>query len=107
LDEVISRYILVTFHHSKTYFPKLPFSLLKTLAASQHESNTLLIAYIYKKLGLLHYNYYDSAMSRDQYGEKLSQELSKKFEKNQEDIYELLKDKQEQAIKRAKKLKKF
>ncbi|MHA0856185.1 RloB family protein [Paenibacillus sp. CMAA1364] len=56
---------------------------------------------------LLHYNYYDSAMSRDQYSEKLSLELGRKYEKNQKDIYELLKDKQEQAIKRAKKLRKF
>lgn len=56
---------------------------------------------------LLHFNYYDSAMSRDQYSVKLSQELGKKYEKNQDDIYDLLKDKQEQAINRAKKLRKF
>ncbi|MDF2651270.1 MAG: hypothetical protein K0Q73_7075 [Paenibacillus sp.] len=56
---------------------------------------------------LLHFNYYDSAMSRIQYGSKLSEQMGRKYEKNHVDIYETLKDKQELAIKRAKKLKKY
>jgi hypothetical protein len=56
---------------------------------------------------LLHYNFYDSAMSRTQYGEKLSELMQRKYEKKQTDIYEHLKDRQESAIKNAKKLQKY
>ncbi|OIK10068.1 RloB family protein [Bacillus sp. MUM 13] len=55
---------------------------------------------------LLHYNYYDAAMSRTQYIDKLTELMQRKYEKKQQDIYELLKDKQERAIKFAKKLQK-
>jgi hypothetical protein len=44
---------------------------------------------------LQHFNYYDSAMSRIQYGDKLSEQFGRKYMKNHVDIYELLRDKQE------------
>ena len=39
---------------------------------------------------LLHFGYYDSAMSRTQYGEKLSVKLESKYDKNRTDMYEVL-----------------
>lgn len=56
---------------------------------------------------MLHFNYYDSAMSRTQYSDKLSQLLDRKYEKNLDDIYDLLKDKQDKAIANANRLRKF
>lgn len=56
---------------------------------------------------MLHFNYYDTAMSRTQYGEKLTQLLKKKYEKNDKQIYSNLVPYQMQAIKLSKKLRKF
>jgi hypothetical protein len=53
---------------------------------------------------LLHFNYYDAALSRNQYCEKLSELLSFRYRKNKEDMYELLKSKQADAIRNAKRL---
>lgn len=56
---------------------------------------------------LLHFHYYDSGISRTQYGDMLTALMGRKYIKNQKDIYELLKDKQDQAIKWSKKLQKY
>ena len=53
---------------------------------------------------LLHYNYYDSALSRDQYKEKLTELLGKTYIKNEEGIYYLLQKRQNIAIQNARKL---
>jgi len=53
---------------------------------------------------LLHFNYYDSAMSRHQYQEKLTELLGYKYEKNSENMYQELHDKQPEAIRNAKRL---
>lgn len=55
---------------------------------------------------LLHFHYYDTAMHRDEYEEKLStkENLGFPYKKNLEDMYEILLDKQEKAIKHAETL---
>jgi hypothetical protein len=56
---------------------------------------------------LLHFNYYDSALDRTQYCEKLSELLGQKYEKNDRDMYKKLIEKQPKAIENAKRLLKF
>lgn len=53
---------------------------------------------------LLHFNYYYSAISRQQYREKLTELLGHKYEKNSENMYQELEDKQPDAIRNAEKL---
>ena len=53
---------------------------------------------------LLHFNYYNAGMHRNNYFEKLSQLLKAPYTKNKEDMYELLKNKTNIAIKNARKL---
>lgn len=57
---------------------------------------------------LLHFYYYDAAIKRNQYFEKLSDEMIKlfgiKYEKNNLIMYDILKSRQNLAIKHAKKL---
>lgn len=53
---------------------------------------------------LLHFNYYNTAISRSQYIEKLSKLLGEEYKKNSTTIYMKLKNKQETAIRNAKKL---
>lgn len=71
------------------------------------EENDIKIAYsneAFELWYLLHFNYYDSAISRKQYGDKLSELLGYKYEKNSNSIYDDLLDKQPDAIRNAKKL---
>ncbi len=53
---------------------------------------------------LLHFNYYDAALSRAAYPDKLSALLRFKYTKNSNTIYNVLEDKQDTAIKNARKL---
>ncbi len=53
---------------------------------------------------LLHYEYYTSDTHRSKINQKLTQRLGTKYEKNAEQIYKQLKDKESQAIKNARKL---
>jgi hypothetical protein len=53
---------------------------------------------------LLHFNYHDTALSRDLYGQKLSQCLGARYEKNSKDMYQRLAGKQEDAIRNAARL---
>jgi hypothetical protein len=53
---------------------------------------------------LLHFNYYDSALSREQYKEKLSGLINKVYRKNDPDMYKLLEKRQSTAIQNAQKL---
>ncbi|MDR1129858.1 MAG: RloB family protein [Prevotellaceae bacterium] len=53
---------------------------------------------------MLHYHYYDTALSREQYKEKLTGLLEKPYQKNDEGMYQLLQKRQETAIKNAQKL---
>jgi hypothetical protein len=53
---------------------------------------------------LLHFNYYDTAMHRNDYFDKLSTLLKQKYEKNNENMYSLLKKRIDTAIRNASKL---
>lgn len=53
---------------------------------------------------LLHFNYYNTAISRKDYQNMLTKLLGHEYKKNSEMIYEELKDKQQDAIKHAKRL---
>jgi hypothetical protein len=53
---------------------------------------------------LLHFHYYQTAISRHDYVLKLSSLMGKRYEKNSTSMYELLNSKQETAIKNAKRL---
>jgi hypothetical protein len=53
---------------------------------------------------MLHFNYYDMALSRSQYIKKLSELLKKTYLKNDEGIYELLESRQAQALQNARNL---
>jgi hypothetical protein len=53
---------------------------------------------------LLHFHYYHTAISRKDYQNMLTNLLGNEYKKNSETIYEELKDKQQDAIKHAKRL---
>ncbi|MEG4441199.1 RloB family protein [Microcoleus sp. AT9_B4] len=53
---------------------------------------------------LLHFNFYKTRISRQRYPNMLTRLLGHEYKKNSETIYEELKDKQENAIKNAKRL---
>jgi hypothetical protein len=56
---------------------------------------------------LLHFDYYDTALSRTQYKEKLTDRLRTEYLKNDTEMYNRLKDSQGIAIQNAKKLYNF
>ncbi len=85
-------------------FPKQNFNRA-FLLAKKH--NKIKIAYsneAFELWYLLHFHYFNTGISRDQYKDKLSKELGYKYEKNSKTMYEILKDKQAIAIKHAKNL---
>ena len=53
---------------------------------------------------LLHYHYYDAALSREQYKEKLTELMKKVYRKNDEDMYKIFEKRQGIAIQNARKL---
>ena len=53
---------------------------------------------------LLHFNYIDAALSREQYKEKLTNRLGYTYEKNSKSMYEELLNKQADAIRHAERL---
>ncbi|MBF0456976.1 MAG: RloB domain-containing protein [Nitrospirae bacterium] len=82
-------------------FPPQKFNEAIRLA----ENNKIRVAYsneAFELWYLLHFNYHDSAISRKLYEGKLTDLLGYKYKKNSEDMYDTLKDKQETAIKNAK-----
>jgi RloB-like protein len=84
-------------------FPATRFNEAFVLASR----NNIKIAYsneAFELWYLLHFNYYDTGMSRKQYGAKLTDCLGYKYEKNSTTIYEEILEMQPQAIKNAEKL---
>lgn len=76
-------------------------------AISRAESNDIKVAYsneAFELWYLLHFHYYDTAISRKDYQSMLTKLLEHKYEKNSKIIYDEIKDKQENAIKHAKRL---
>lgn len=53
---------------------------------------------------ILHFEFLQSSLGRDKFEAKLTKLLGRKYEKNSSDIYELIKDKEADAMRNAKKL---
>ena len=53
---------------------------------------------------LLHFHFYNTAISRNDYGKMLTKLMQIEYEKSSDDMYVMLEDKQPQAIKHARKL---
>jgi hypothetical protein len=84
-------------------FPAGNFNRAFQLAAE----NRIRIAYsnqCFELWYLLHYNFNDAAINRSEYGRRLSKYIGRKYRKNDEIIYDLLKGKQADAIRNAKTL---
>ena len=84
-------------------FPPKNFNEAITLA--EHEG--IQVAYSNEAFELwyiLHYEFLNTGISRDDYITKLEAKLGKKYKKNSNDMYELLIDKQETAIHNARNL---
>jgi hypothetical protein len=84
-------------------FPAKDFNEAFTLA----ERKKFKVAYsneAFELWYLLHFDYIDTALSRDQYEGKLTERLKFKYVKNSEVMYEILLPLQEAAIKNAEKL---
>ena len=76
-------------------------------AIQRAESNGMRAAYsneAFEIWYLLHFNYYDTALSRDSYKNRLSACLGITYEKNSTEMYELLETRQEDAIRNAERL---
>lgn len=79
-------------------------------AISKAKANKIEVAYSNECFELwyyLHFEYLQSALHRYEYKEKLTNKLEQKYEKNSKKMYDILKDKQETAIKNAKDLEQF
>ncbi|WP_204105769.1 MULTISPECIES: RloB family protein [Spirulina sp. CCY15215] len=74
--------------------------------ASNNDINLAISNDAFELWYLLHYEYYESATHRSNLNEMLSTKtrLGEKYKKNSQDMYDKLKDKQENAIRNAKKL---
>lgn len=84
-------------------FPPQQFNRALELASK----NNIRVAYsneAFELWFLLHFNYYDTAMSRAQYAEKLSELLGREYKKNDGDLYRILLSKQSIAIRNANNL---
>jgi len=71
------------------------------------EQNQIKCAYSIEAFELwymLHFNFYDSALSRKQYNDKLSELLKRPYKKNDDKMYSLLHGKKSRAIQNARKL---
>jgi hypothetical protein len=53
---------------------------------------------------LLHYHFNDAAIKRNEYARRLTRYIGRKYRKNDENMYDLLKERQAEAIQNAKKL---
>lgn len=87
----------------KDDFPQKDFESAIKIAAE----NKIHVAYsieCFELWYLLHFNFYDTGMHRTDYFDKLSILLKQKYEKNNENMYSLLKSRIDTAIKNASKL---
>ena len=76
-------------------------------AINNAKNNGIKVAYsndAFELWYLLHFHYYNAAISRKDYQNMLTNLLGHEYKKNSETIYEELKDKQQDAIKHAKRL---
>ncbi len=84
-------------------FPAQHFNLALRLA----EQHAIRVAYsneAFELWYLLHFHYYDAAMSRADYGNMLNNLLGMQYRKNRDDMYDLLRSRQVDAMRNAKRL---
>lgn len=84
-------------------FPKKNFNNAFFIA----QKNRIKIAYsneAFELWYLLHFHYYDNAMSRKQYSRLLADNLGSPYKKNSKEMYEILETRQHVAIKNANRL---
>jgi hypothetical protein len=96
-------YIEVWCVFDKDDFPADQFVKAITLAGK----NQIKCAYSIEAFELwymLHFNFYDAALSRDQYKKKLTEALGKTYQKNDEGMYQALQKRQEAAALNARRL---
>ena len=84
-------------------FPVENFNNALSLA-SQHQINVAYSNEAFELWYLLHFDYHDSAMARHTYNIRLSTQLGFTYEKNNPQMYDLLADKQVDAIRNATRL---
>ena len=72
--------------------------------AKQNQINCAYSIEAFELWYMLHFNYYDAALSRQQYKEKLSELLRKTYQKNDIGMYKLLKKRMSIAIQNARRL---
>lgn len=72
--------------------------------AKQHDIQVAYSNEAFELWYLLHFNYYDTALSRSEYADRLTNLLGTPYRKNDKAIYQQLKEKQPQAIQNAEKL---
>ena len=79
-------------------------------AIEMAESNDIKVAYsneCFELWFILHFEYLQSAITREDYNRKLTELLEQKYDKTNSDIYRLIKDKESTATENAKKLDKM
>lgn len=84
-------------------FPAQNFNQALALA----KQNKIFVAYsneAFELWYLLHFHYYDTAVTRRDYCTKLGELLGREYQKNQDDMYHLLLSRQTNALKNAKRL---
>lgn len=86
-------------------FPKKNYTQAFDLARA-HKVRTAWSNEAFELWYLLHFDYFDSAISREQYAGKLLKR-GLKYDKADRGVYETIRDKQEIAIKNAKKLERY
>lgn len=84
-------------------FPANDFNASLDMARA-HEFNIAYSNEAFEIWYLLHFDYIDAALSREQYADKLTDRLGRKYKKNDPEIFDLLRDRQKAAIRNATKL---
>jgi hypothetical protein len=105
-DDALKRkepYIEVWCVFDKDDFPIEQFYKAISLAG-QNNINCAYSIEAFELWYLLHFNFYDAALSREQYKEKLTDLLEKPYQKNDTGMYKLLEKRQSIAIQNARKL---
>ena len=72
--------------------------------AKQNQINCAYSIEAFELWYMLHFNYYDAALSRQQYKEKLTELLGKTYQKNDKEMYKLLEKRMSTAIQNARRL---
>ena len=87
----------------KNSFPIQKFNQALEMA-KQHNVNVAYSNEAFELWYLLHFDYHDTAISRNSYQTKLTNKLGFRYEKKNPDMYEILEDKQSTAIRNATRL---